>query len=67
MRLDHLRVLRLPQNLQKVVVADEIEPREHRTFLFEVIRERLLAHVQLRGHLVQVFLAHSYLGERFHQ
>ena len=66
-RLDHLRVFCLAQNLQKVIVADEVEPREHRTLLLEVICERLLANIQLCGHLVHVILPHSHLGKRFHE
>ena len=66
-RLDHLRVLRLPENLQQVVVADEVKPRQHRPLLLEVLRQRLLAQVELRGHLREVLRAHARLRKRLHQ
>ena len=67
MRLDHLRVLRLPENFQQVVVTDEVEPRQHRALLLKVLCQRLLTQVKLRGHLREVLGAHARLCERLHQ
>jgi len=46
-RLDDKRILSLAQNFQKVVVTDEVKPRKFRPFLFQIVVERLLAHVEL--------------------
>ena len=66
-RLDHLRVLRLSENFQQVVVADEVKPRQHRPLLLEVLRQRLLTQIELRGHLREVLGAHARLRKRLHQ
>ena len=50
MALDHRRVLRLAEDLEEVVVADEVEPRERGPLLLEEVAERLLAPVELVEH-----------------
>ena len=53
MALDHLRVLRLAQDLEEVVVPDKVEAWEGRTLLLKEVGEGLLADLELRQHLGQ--------------
>ena len=55
MALDHRRVLRLAEDLEEVVVADEVEAREALALVLEEVGQRLLAALELvedRGELL---------------
>ena len=53
MRLDGLRVLRLAEDLEQVVVRDEVEARERLALRLQVHIERLLDLLELLVHRVE--------------
>mmetsp|Transcript_17017 Transcript_17017/g.54250 ORF Transcript_17017/g.54250 Transcript_17017/m.54250 type:complete len:604 (-) Transcript_17017:2868-4679(-) len=67
MALDHHRVLGLAEDLQEVVVADEVEAREHRALLLEEVGERALADVKLVHHLGEGVPEAGHLREGGHE
>ena len=62
--LDDGRILRLPENLQQVVVPDEVEPREFRPLLLQEVAQRLLAAVQLPDLELEALLEVHHVRQR---